>query len=248
MRPLRKLALMHAKLFVREPTAFFGTLIFPALLIDFFGLMFGNKPGSSPNPNYGFVDLMTPAVSSITIAVLALMLIPLNTAVARERRILRRFQATPLHPSLYLVADILINFCMVLAGFIVLILNAKLLFNLRFEGSWLAIFVSFSLSALSFFMFGYMIAALSPTARVAQVVGMVLFLPMMFLSGATLPREMMPASLRSLGEFFPMTQVVELLKGALFGDPLSEHLGRIAILVSIFIASLIASAFSFRWE
>ena len=63
MRKLSALTIAQAKLFMREPAAFFFTLIFPVLLIVMFGLVFGNEPGATfPGP-FGYVDFSTPAMT-----------------------------------------------------------------------------------------------------------------------------------------------------------------------------------------
>ena len=64
MSKLIALTVVQAKLFIREPAAFFFTLIFPLLLIVMFGLVFGNEPGESfPGP-FGYVDYSTPAMTA----------------------------------------------------------------------------------------------------------------------------------------------------------------------------------------
>ena len=44
MRGLRKLMLIELKLFLREPEAFFFTLIFPMIMLFVFGSIYGNEP------------------------------------------------------------------------------------------------------------------------------------------------------------------------------------------------------------
>ena len=47
---------------------------------------------------------------------------------------------------------------------------------------------------------------------------MVIFYPMMFLSGAGMPLEILPASIRRVSEFLPLTYAARLLRGLWFGD------------------------------
>jgi ABC-2 type transport system permease protein len=55
------------------------------------------------------------------------------------------------------------------------------------------------------------------TARTAQIVGLTLFFPMVMLSGAAIPLETMPESIRVYSNFLPLTYVVKFLKGLWFG-------------------------------
>ena len=60
MKGFLKLTQVHLKLFLREPAAFFFTLMFPTMLLLLFGAIFGNgnKPIEQFN-GYGMVDLLT---------------------------------------------------------------------------------------------------------------------------------------------------------------------------------------------
>ena len=99
-----------------------------------------------------------------------------------------------------------------------------------------------------FVTIGYFLAGLAPTARVAQVVGMVIFYPMMFLSGSAIPLEAMPEGIRNVSRFIPLTHVVALLKGLWFGDGWGEHLTEVGILIGLLVIGMVVSARTFRWE
>ena len=85
---------------------------------------------------------------------------------------------------------------MTVLGILLLVVAGRSVYGLRFGGSPINMFVAFTLSAISIFAIGFVLASLSPTARVAQLAGMVIFYPMIFLSGATIPRETLPESVR----------------------------------------------------
>jgi ABC-2 type transport system permease protein len=87
-----------------------------------------------------------------------------------------------------------------------------------------------------------------PTARTAQVVGMVILYPMLFLSGAGFPRELLPESIKKIANFLPLTYVVTLLRGLWVGDPWSKHLTDVLVLVVILVLGVLISIKTFRWE
>jgi len=249
MRGWWKLTVTQAKLFLREPEALFFTLIFPALLLTLFGVIFGNEPDPQWfGGKFGYVDTEVPALGGIIIGTVALMSIPITTATARERGILRRYRATPMRPVTYITTDVVVNFVITSVGMAILIMVGKILFGLRFEGSWPSVVAGFTLSALAFFAVGYLVASLSPTARIAQTVGMALFFPMMFLSGATFPLEMMPESVRRVSHLLPMTHVVKLLQGLWFGETWGDHLIEVIVVAGMLIGGVIISTRTFRWE
>jgi ABC-2 type transport system permease protein len=248
MKGYRKIVWVHLKLLMREPPAFFFTLIFPALLLVFFGSVFGNDVDPESYRKFGYVDYQVAALSGLIIATTGILGIPVATAFRREYGVLRRYRATPLHPATYLAADISTQFIITLLGMMILVLLGKAIFHLRFAGSWPSVLAGFTLSALSFFAAGYVLASLAPTGRMAQAMGQAIFFPMMFLSGAAIPVQIMPASMRRISELLPLTHVIQLLQGLWFGEPWRTHLTQVAVLVTMLVVGVVLSAKTFRWE
>ncbi|TET51926.1 MAG: ABC transporter permease, partial [Anaerolineales bacterium] len=188
MRSLWKMTLTEMKLYLREPIAAFFTLAFPVMLLLIFGSIYGNEPVALFGGR-GTVDMSVPAYMAMIIGTVGMLSTSIHVSTSRELGILRRYRATPLRPWVVVVATIVVNFVMTFLGTVLLIVAAKAFYGLRFEGDALGVLAGFVLSALSFFSLGFVIAGLAPTARVAQVAGMIIFYPMMFLSGAAMPKE-----------------------------------------------------------
>ena len=247
MRALGKLTLIGGKLYLREPVAAFFTIVYAPMMLVLFGSIYGN----SPSPLFGgrgTMDISVPAYIGLIIATVGLMSVPIGIASRREAGALRRYQATPLRPVIYLTADVLVYYGMTLLGVVLLILTGKIGYKVRFDGNVVSVLVSFSLGTLSFFALGYLIAGLAPTARIAQTVGMVIAFPMMFLSGATIPLEVLPATVREVAPFIPLTYVVRLLRGLWAGEAWSEHPTEVAVLAGLLVVGTALSAKTFRWE
>ena len=240
-----KLTWMQIKLFSREPVALFFTLVFPMLLLLLFGAIFGNEPDPFYG-GYGYIDAQVPGLTAIIIGTIGLTSIPVATSSARELKVLRRYKATPMRPLVYLAADITHQTLVGLLGMIILIITAFLVFDLRFGGNWFLVFLGFLLSILSFSAVGYLIAGLSPTGRIAQVVGQALYLPMMFLSGATMPLNIMGDGLRSFSSLLPLTHVVKMLQDLWFG--VGWNGTAVSILTIMMVVGTVASTYTFRWE
>jgi ABC-2 type transport system permease protein len=249
MRGLGKLFLMQFKLYLREPVAFFFSLAYPALLLLLFGFIFGNEPDPEFwGRSFGTVDASVPAYTGIIIGTVALMGIPIDTAANRETGVLRRYRATPLHPTAYLIASVAVYLGIALLGMTILVVTGLLVFGLRIMGSWFSILAAFTLSAFSFFSVGYLIASIVPTARMAQAVGMVIFFPMMFLSGAGMPLQLLPEGLQKVSDFLPLSYVVRLIQGLWFGDAWLTLWLPTLVLAVILVVGTALSAKLFRWE
>ena len=247
MRALWKLTLVQAKLYLREPIGVFFTLLFAPLMLILFGFIYGNDPVPMFGGR-GSMDVSVPGYVGMIIGTVGLMSVPIGTAARREAGVLRRFRATPLRPLTYLITDVLVYFAMTLLGILLLFLVGKIAYDVRVEGDLLSVVAGICLGTFAFLALGYVLAGLAPTARVAQVVGMVIFYPMMFLSGSAIPLEVMPEAVRSVSRFLPLTHVVTLLKGLWFAEGWREHLTEVAVLVGVLVAGIIASAKTFRWE
>ncbi len=249
MRGVMKFFEMQLKLYLREPVAFFFSLAYPALLLLLFGFIFGNDPDPEFwGRNFGTVDASVPAYAGIIIGTVALMGIPIDTAVSRETGVLRRYRATPLHPAAYLLASVAVYLMIALLGMAILVLTGKLVFGLRIAGSWLNVLAAITLSALSFYALGYLIASLVPTARAPQAVGMVIFFPMMFLSGAGMPLQLLPEGLRKVSDFLPLSYVIRLIQGLWFGELWSDLWLSVLVLIGMLVIATAISTKIFRWE
>ncbi len=247
MRGLWKLISVQLKLFLREPIGAFFTLAFAPLLLILFGFIWGNDPVPEFG-GFGAMDVSVPAYMGLIVATVGLMSVPIATSAQRESGVLRRYRATPLRPLTYMVADVIVYFVMTLLGISALMLVGKVVYNVRFEGNLLSIFGAVSLGAFAFFAIGYVIAALAPTARSAQIVGMVLLYPMMFLSGAAMPIEILPESVQNFSRFLPLTYVVRLVRGLWAGNGWGQYLGDVGILLGILVVCAAIAAWTFRWE
>ncbi len=249
MRGLKNLLWVQFKLYLRETEAFFFTLAFPTLCLLLFGSIYGNEPAPAfwGRP-VGTVDASVPAYIGLIIGTVALMNIPIETAANRDSGALRRFRATPLRPVTYLAASIAVNLFMAVLGVAILVVVGKLLFDMKMAGSWLAVLGGFTLSALAFFAFGYVLASVGRTARVAQTLGMLIFFPMMFLSGAGMPVQMLPPRLQEFSKLLPLSYVVKLMQGLWFGDGWSVLALPAAVLCGLLVVGVGLSALLFRWE
>lgn len=247
MKSLLKMTWMETKLFLREPVGAFFTLVFPLMMLLLFGSIYGNTPTPMFN-GYGTIDISVPAYTGMIIATTGLMGLTITMATYRENGILRRLQTTPISPLVVLAAQVIVLFLMTALGMVLLIIAGKLVYHMRFEGNALNVLVGFILGSFSFFALGFILAGVMPTARTAQVVGMVLLYPMLFLSGAGFPRELLPEAIKKVSSFLPLTYVVNLLRGLWIGETWSQHTTEVFVLLAIIVVGVLISIKTFRWE
>lgn len=245
MRALWKMTWMETKLFLREPAAVFFTLAFPIMVLVLFTSIFGNDP----SPEYEgarSIDVSVPAYTGFILGSVSLIGLPIALASYREQGVLRRLRATPLHPSVVLGAHVIVNVLMTALGLTLLIAVARIAYGLQYPSAPLFVVLAFGLSSLSFFALGFVIAGLVPSARVATFAGQAIFFPMLFLSGAALPRDMLPETMRRISDFLPLTQAVVLIQDLWL---LGRWNGAALVgLFAVLIGAIVISAYTFRWE
>ena len=247
MKSLLKMTWMEAKLFLREPVGAFFTLVFPLMFLFLFGSISGNQP----TPMFGgqrMIDTAIPTLTAMIIGTTGLMSTTITMATYRENGVLRRLRTTPVSPLVVMIAQVAVVFTMTSLGMLLLAIAGKLVFHVRFEGNAFSLLGGFTLGSLSFFGIGFILAGTMPTARTAQIVAMVLMYPMLILSGAAWPRELMPATVQKISAFVPLTYVVNLLRGLWIGEPWNQHFTDVTVLAAILVIGVLISVKTFRWE
>lgn len=246
-KALVKLTTFEFKLFFRNFINVFFLLLFPTTMILMFGGIYGNKPQDIYN-GFGMVDVSVPAYAGMIISVTGLMNLPLTLCEYREKKILKRFKATPVSPSNVISAQLAVNFTMTLIGMLILVLISKLVFHLKFQGSYAGVAGIFVLSILSVFSIGFLIASLAPNQKAGSAIANIVYFPMLFLTGATVPLEIMPKGMQKAAEFLPVTHVVKAMQGAWLSQDIKDYYVSIIVLAAVTVVCFIVSVAAFRWE
>jgi len=247
MKSFWKLTLAECRLYFRFPIAAFFTLALMPMILILLGAIFGNEP----NPVYGgqgFLDTAVPGFIALVIPISAVVSMPIALANYRERGILRRYRATPVSPAAVLGAQLVTQFIMTFLGMLLLILIGRVLFNLQFQGDAAGVLAAFTLGCLSFFAVGMVLAGVIPNTRVGTIVGNVILQPMVYLSGVTIPREVMSPGMQEAIRFNPLTHVVTLMQGMWRRDVWALHQTEDIVLGTVMVVASIVSVRVFRWE
>jgi ABC-2 type transport system permease protein len=244
MKAFLTLTWTESKLFLREPSATFFTLGFPLLLLFAFGAIFGNDPASAPG-DVGYATYAIPGYVALTVGSLGLLSLPITLATKRDQGILRRFRVSPLRPTTVLSSQATVNLVMLLVSTVLLLAAATLTYDIPFPDAPLLTLGALLFAGITFLALGFLLGALVPTARAAQSVGMVLFFPMLFLSGAAIPQFLFPDWLTTASLALPLTHTTRLLQDAWLHG---QWNGTAAlVLAGMGLVSTAVAAWAFRW-
>lgn len=247
MKALFQISFTELKLSFRNFSYIFFAFVFPPMMLLLFGGMYGNEP-SQFYDGHGAVNALTPAYIGMIMAVSGLMGLPLQLSEYRQYKVLKRFKATPVSTGTIMTPHFLVNGLLCILGTIFLVLVGKLVFKLNFLGNLPSFLIAFLISVICIFSIGFLIAAVAPNGRAANAIAYLVYFPMLFLSGATIPLQMMPQAIVTVSKFLPLTYCVEILQGTWLGNPLSDFIKAIVILLVVSIICIGVSIRAFRWE
>ena len=145
----------------------------------------------------------------------------------REQGILRRFHVTPVTASDMLASSIVANYVLTLPTIALELLFARFIFHVSNFGNLPAFFILVTVGIVSFASMGLIVASVTNTMQETQVLNQLIWLPLIFLSGATMPLPYLPHVAQKFALFLPATYLVWGLQNAtFFSQPIRSPSGR----------------------
>jgi ABC-2 type transport system permease protein len=167
----------------------------------------------------------------------------------REQGILRRFHVTPVTASDMLASSIVANYVLMFPTVLIEFFFARYIFHVTHFGDLLAAFILISVGTISFASLGLVVASVTNTMQETQVINQLLWLPLIFLSGATFPLAFLPKVVQNVSLFLPATYLVQGLQRAIFNSIPIWQLGvQVGSLAFWAILTFFLSTQLFRWE
>ena len=167
----------------------------------------------------------------------------------REANILRRYKVTPISPLPILVAAMVSGWLLFLPVLFLLVGLAHFLYAMPLPRNWWSLFAMASLGVCSLRAIGLILAAVTNSMAEANVAIQSAYMPMLFLSGATVPAAMLPKWAQTLAQFMPASYLVSGFQGIFFRDQtLWDNAPAAAALLLTTVLGLFLAMQLFRWE
>ena len=247
MRGLLKLTWLEIRIFVREPLGFVAAVGIP--LVMFLVLGRSVSPGTDHSARTTqFLAQDLPLFVSIFISINAALSLIAVISIYREGGILKRLRATPLRPAVILGAHVLVKLVFTGISLVLMLLAGRRFYPVPLHAHVAAFALAVGVTTVAILCMGFIVASMVGTARFAQLIGSVIFYPMLVVSGMFVPLSSMPPPLALLGTVLPMSHAVALLRGAWVGAGwlvLLPHLGALALTIATCLA---LTTRVFRWE
>jgi imidazolonepropionase-like amidohydrolase/ABC-type multidrug transport system permease subunit len=167
----------------------------------------------------------------------------------RELNILRRFKVAPITPLPILVASLVTGLLSYLPSVFVILGIASVFYGMPWPEHWIALILLLSLGLAAFRSIGLIIGAVVNSMQESQIIIQILYLPMLFLSGATFPINVMPSWLQVVAQFLPASYLYTGLQGILVqNDTLMQNRAAIVAMLVTMVVSTFLGVKLFRWE
>ncbi len=246
MKRFLKLYGIEQKLCIRSMDSVIFGVVMPVGILVLISLIAGSK--MTGDGGYTFLQSAFGSLCAVGICACAFMGLPLTIADYRDKKILKHFFVTPCSPMTFLGAIMLSNTVITIVSALLVSAVAVIFFHYAMMGNMLIFIGTWILTLVSMFSIGICIASVCGNVKTANVVTSLVYFPMLFLSGATIPFEIFPKGLQTVAQVLPLSQAIRLMKAASCGNSL-EYANLIVVeLLVITAVCTVISVKTFKWE
>ena len=164
-----------------------------------------------------------------------------------ERGTMENLLSMPANPLEIMLGKVVPYLIVGAVQVVVVLVSAKLVFNVPFVGSLSLVLAGVFVFVLALVILGYLLSTVSRTQMQAMQLTFFFFLPSLLLSGFMFPYRGMPAWAQVIGEIFPLTHFLRLIRAVMLkGADFSAVAGPFFALVLFAFGLAVLALFRFR--
>jgi ABC-2 type transport system permease protein len=164
-RGFGELVKMEGKLAWRTPFGLGLGVITPVFFLFIIGTIPAMKKPAPPPSTLTQFGAFIPVLICMSLALIALIALPIPLVLNRDRGVLRRFATTPVAPSWLLAEQVVINLVLALMTIIIIMAGRALLFGVHLAPQPSSFVLSVALAIAAMFAIGLLIASIPPQPR-----------------------------------------------------------------------------------
>jgi len=200
---------------------------------------------SSSEPGSRYIDFLIPGLLGMNLMNAAMWGIGFALVDMRQRKLLKRFVATPMRRSDFLLALLSSRLVLMLIEVTLLLGFGVLVFHMRVLGSLFSILVIGTIGAISFGGLGLLTASRAQKIESASGLMNLVMMPMWIFSGVFFSNERFPTLVQPFIKALPLTALNDALRATILeGSSLASQSGRILVLA---LWGGISFALALRW-
>jgi ABC-2 type transport system permease protein len=196
-----------------------------------------------------YIDFLIPGLIGMNLMGTGIWSLAFGITTARQKQLLKRLVATPMHRSHYLLAQVLGRLVFLVPELIVLVGVGWWAFGVAVRGSFGLLLLTSLLGAMTFCGLGLLVSSRVRTIEGASGLANLVMLPMWLLSGVFFSSDRFPDRVQPLIRALPLTALNDSLRGIITeGQPLAAVATKLAVLAAWCVASFLVALWIFRWR
>src|SRR5258706_12373673 len=208
MKAYKALIAIDLKLAMRNRSVIFFNYLFPLAFFFIVGQAMHGERGAA----------MTIVISMVLIIGIlgnGLMGAGIRAVQEREANILRRYKVTPISPAPLLVASVVTGWILYMPNVLLIFTLAHFLYGMPWPDSMGSILIFATVAIVRFRAVGLIIASVVNSMKESQLFVQLVYIPMLFFSGAAYRRAMFRLSRLQESQFLPRAYMVTGIQGML---------------------------------
>jgi ABC-type multidrug transport system permease subunit len=200
-------------------------------------------------PGSRYIDFLIPGLLGMNLMGSGMWGVGFAVVMARSKRLLKRFMATPMRKGHYLLGFILSRLAFLGVEILALVGFGWLLFDVGVRGSWIGLALVAALGSLTFSGLGLLVASRARTIEAVSGLMNLVMLPMWILSGTFFSYARFPEAMQPFVKALPLTALNDALRAIMIdGASLWSLAGPIAIVAGWGLAGFAVALAIFRWR
>ena len=200
-------------------------------------------------PGNSYVDFLVPGLLAMGLMGGGLWGVGFAVVDMRIRKLLKRFMATPMRRSHFLMALMCSRLVFMIPQIVILLLFSYLIFGVIVHGNWLSILFIVMLGAIEFAAIGLLVASRARTLESASGLMNLVMLPMWTLCGIFFSYERFPDIAQPIIKLLPLTPTIDALRGLMMdGKSITNFGPEIVVMVLWSIVPFFLALAIFRWN
>ena len=215
-----------------------------ALTRDLTGPLAARAPGALPfevvvhrryNPEAITAYNIVPGLLGVILSMTLVMMTSLGMARERERGTMESLLSTPVRPPEVMVGKLTPYVLVGLIQATVILVMARLLFDVPMSGGWIALGAGLMLFIVGSLALGFLISTVAKTQLQAMQMSFFYMLPSILLSGFMFPFRGMPDWAQAIGTAIPVTHFLRVVRGSLLKGVGLENAGPSLFALGLFV-------------
>lgn len=196
-----------------------------------------------------YIDFVIPGLLAMNLMGSGMWGIGFGIVDARRKKLLKRFVATPMRRSDYLMSFLVMRLALMVVEVSVITTFGVFAFGVPMRGSLVAFALACVLGALAFGSLGLLVASRARTIEAASGLMNLIMLPMWVASGVFFSASNFPASVQPIIQALPLTAVVDSVRGIMLqGMGWASLIPELAIVATWLVVSFLIALRFFRWR